>query len=109
MEIIESYVGNLKFVNGGGSGSLLWTVEQKEVTEITVGSAFYFPALFDQHTSLPLKPAAGFGLRVTRKPEEGVIVCHGGGYTASGALSTDKLPTVYLPEGLELLQNEGTR
>lgn len=107
VEIIESYVGNLKFVNGGGSGSLLWTVEQDEVTEITVGSAFYFPALFDQHTSLPLKPAAGFGLRVTRKPEEEVIVCHGGGYTASGALSSDKLPTVYLPEGLQFLQNEG--
>lgn len=107
VEMTEQMAGKLEFVNGGGSGSLLWTAEQEEVTEITVGSAFYFPALFDQHHSLPLKPAAGFGLRVTRQPEQRIIVCHGGGYTASGALSTDKLPQVYLPKGLHYLTNEG--
>lgn len=107
VEMIEEYVGKLELVNGGGSGSLFWTTEQEEVSEITVGSAFYFPGLFDQHLSLPLKPAAGFGLRVTRKPETNIIVCHGGGYTASGSKSIDKFPIPYLPEGLHYLANEG--
>ncbi|MGE8203704.1 amino acid deaminase/aldolase [Heyndrickxia sp. NPDC080065] len=107
VEITEQYFGNLEFVNGGGSGSLLWTAEQEEVTEITVGSAFFFPGLFDQHLSLPLQPAAGFGLRVTRKPERNIVVCHGGGYTASGSKSIDKFPVPYFPEGLSYLANEG--
>lgn len=107
VEITEQYTGKLEFVNGGGSGSLIWTAEQKEVTEITVGSAFFFPGLFDQHLSLPLKPAAGFGLRITRRPEANIVVCHGGGYTASGSKSIDKFPIPYLPDGLYYLANEG--
>lgn len=49
---------------------MLYTNQQKEVTEITVGSAFYAPALFDQFTHLQLEKAAGFALSVTRKPEK---------------------------------------
>lgn len=67
---IKAYFPNLRFVNGGGSGSMLYTNQQKEVTEITVGSAFYAPALFDQFTHLQLEKAAGFALSVTRKPEK---------------------------------------
>lgn len=57
---------------------MLYTNQQKEVTEITVGSAFYAPALFDQFTHLQLEKAAGFALSVTRKPEKNIVVCHGG-------------------------------
>lgn len=107
VEIIESYFGPLMFVNGGGSGSINWTSTQKEVTEMTIGSAFYAPTLFDQFPELILKPAVGFALRVTRKPEPTIVVCHGGGYVASGALSKDKFPQSHLPAGVTFLTNEG--
>lgn len=80
------------FVNAGGSGSMELTSRQQDVTEVTVGSAFFAPALFDHYESLSLQPAAGFALRVTRKFSEDVIVCHGGGYIASGAIGADRLP-----------------
>ncbi|MFJ8459671.1 amino acid deaminase/aldolase [Lysinibacillus xylanilyticus] len=104
---VKAYFPNLRFVNGGGSGSMAYTAQQKEVTEITVGSAFYAPALFDQFTHLQLEKAAGFALRVTRKPEKNIVVCHGGGYTASGAISTDRLPVFYEPTFFSYLSLEG--
>ncbi|MFY0518136.1 amino acid deaminase/aldolase [Lysinibacillus sp. UGB7] len=104
---IKAYFPHLYFVNGGGSGSMTYTAQQKEVTEITVGSAFYAPALFDQFTHLQLSKAAGFALRVTRKPEKNIVVCHGGGYTASGAMAGDRLPTFYEPNYFSFLSLEG--
>ena len=104
---IKAYFPELRFVNGGGSGSMTFTAQQKEVTEITVGSAFYAPALFDQFRHLPLAKAAGFALRVTRKPEENVVVCHGGGYIASGAVGADRLPVFYEPSHFAFLGLEG--
>lgn len=104
---IKAYFRQLRFVNGGGSGSMTFTARQKEVTEITVGSAFYAPALFDQFNHLPLAKATGFALRVTRKPEENVVVCHGGGYMASGAAGIDRLPVFYEPSQFALLGLEG--
>ncbi|HBT72793.1 MAG TPA: amino acid deaminase/aldolase [Lysinibacillus sp.] len=104
---IKAYFPNLRFVNGGGSGSMLYTNQQKEVTEITVGSAFYAPALFDQFTHLQLEKAAGFALSVTRKPEKNIVVCHGGGYTASGAIGLDRLPVFYEPSNFAYLSLEG--
>ncbi|MGE7624129.1 alanine racemase [Viridibacillus sp. NPDC096237] len=93
-EILRCY-STLEIVNGGGSGSLQYTVTQDEVTEVTVGSAFFAPALFDRYHTLHLQPAAGFTLRVTRKPAPNVVVCHGGGYIASGAIGKDKQPVPY--------------
>lgn len=79
----------------------------RDITEITVGSAFFAPALFDHYESLQLKPAAGFALRVTRKFDDQLIVCHGGGYIASGAVGKDRLP-VFLEDGhYELTSLEG--
>lgn len=98
----------LKLVNGGGSGSMDFTSCQPEVTEITVGSAYYKPAYFDYMESMqPFLPAAGFVLPVTRQPEKGVITCQGGGFIASGAVSADKAPVVHYPKGLSLLPDEG--
>ena len=82
----------LKFVNGGGTGSMAYSDEQSDVTEITVGSAFYAPALFDRYTSLQLQPAAGYACRVVRQFSEDTFVLHGGGYIASGATGKDKQP-----------------
>ncbi len=83
---------SLTFVNGGGSGSMTYSYEQRDVTEITVGSAFYAPALFDRYTSLQLQPAAGYACRVVRQFSDNTFILHGGGYIASGAIGKDKQP-----------------
>ncbi|WP_333613569.1 alanine racemase [Psychrobacter sp.] len=98
----------LKLVNGGGSGSMDFTSSQPEVSEITVGSAYYKPAYFDYMDSMhEFKPAAGFVLPVTRQPEKGVITCHSGGFIASGATGADKAPVIHYPKHLSLLNDEG--
>lgn len=107
VDTILSVTGELEFVNGGGSGSIDFTSQCPEVTEITVGSAFFNPALFDQYSALNLRPAAGFALRITRNPEEHVVVCHGGGYIASGAISIDKQPVLYEKGKFEYFSLEG--
>ncbi|HEX8728988.1 MAG TPA: alanine racemase, partial [Ktedonobacterales bacterium] len=43
--LAELLCGPLRFVNGGGTGSMATTRQEAAVTEITVGSAFYSPAL----------------------------------------------------------------
>lgn len=102
----QSYT--LKLVNGGGSGSMDFTSSQPEVSEITVGSAYYKPAYFDYMDSMhEFQPAAGFVLPVTRQPEKGVITCHSGGFIASGATGADKAPVIHYPKHLSLLNDEG--
>lgn len=108
VQLIQARGHKLKFVNGGGTGSLKDTKEENVVTEITVGSAFFAPVLFDNYQSFSLRPAMGFTLPVVRIPKPGMITCLGGGYIASGAMETIKTPTPYLPEGLQLEKNEGT-
>lgn len=98
----------LKLVNGGGSGSMDFTSKQSEITEITVGSAYYKPAYFDYMESMKaFKPAAGFVLPVTRQPESAVITCHGGGFIASGSVGIEKAPVIHYPPHLSLLKDEG--
>jgi len=99
---------DIELVNGGGSGSMEFTASQPEITEITVGSAYYKPAYFDHMDSMEgFKPAVGFVLPVTRQPEKGVITCHSGGFIASGAVGADKAPVVHYPRGLSILADEG--
>jgi D-serine deaminase-like pyridoxal phosphate-dependent protein len=97
----------IRFFNGGGTGSISHTVQEDVITEITVGSGFYAPMLFDYYTDFRFKPAAGFAIEVTRKPTSGIYTCLGGGYVASGSAGKDKLPQPYLPFGAKLLDLEG--
>lgn len=97
----------LRFVNGGGTGSIETTAADDVVTEVTVGSGFYSPALFDYFAGFKHEPAAGFAVEVTRKPSPGILTCHGGGYIASGSAGPDRLPQPYLPRGVRLLDQEG--
>ena len=98
----------LKLVNGGGSGSMDFTSSQPEVTEITVGSAYYKSAYFDHMDSMDdFQPAAGFVLPITRQPEKDVITCHGGGFIASGSVGIEKVPVIHYPPNLTLLKDEG--
>jgi D-serine deaminase-like pyridoxal phosphate-dependent protein len=98
---------NLEFVNGGGTGSLELTAAEEAVTEVTAGSGFYAPALFDHYSRFELTPAAGFALPVVRKPAPGVATALGGGYLASGAGDAGRLPVPWLPAGLRLDPEEG--
>src|SRR3954449_547980 len=100
-------IGGLEFVNGGGTGSLHTTTKEDVVTEITAGSGFYAPTLFDNYSAFTLTPAAMFALPVVRKPSRNVATLLGGGYLASGPADRLRLPTPYLPQGLKLDKNEG--
>ncbi|MFH1319665.1 MAG: amino acid deaminase/aldolase [Bacteroidota bacterium] len=104
---IRSEGVELRFVNGGGTGSLESTTAEDVITEVTVGSGFYASALFDNYSNFRHFPAAGFALEIVRKPKPNIYTCHGGGYVASGSAGTDKLPQPYLPEGMKLTNNEG--
>jgi D-serine deaminase-like pyridoxal phosphate-dependent protein len=97
----------LSFVNGGGTGSLARTAAAGVVTELTAGSGFYAPALFDAYRSLDLSPAAMFCLPVVRRPVGGVATLLGGGYLSSGAGGPETLPQPYLPGGLRFDRQEG--
>ena len=97
----------LPIVNGGGTGSLELTGAEDAVTELTAGSGFYAPALFDHYSRFALTPAAGFALPIVRKPSAGVATALGGGYLASGGGDPARLPVPWLPEGLRLDPEEG--
>jgi D-serine deaminase-like pyridoxal phosphate-dependent protein len=97
----------LQFVNGGGTGSLHTTSKEDVVTEITAGSGFYAPTLFDHYSAFSLTPAAMFAMPVVRRPSKRVATVLGGGYLASGPADDLRLPTPYLPAGLKLDKNEG--
>lgn len=94
-------------VNGGGTGSIHTTREEDAVTEITAGSGFYAPTLFDRYSSFRLTPAAMFALPVVRRPSGSVATLLGGGYPASGAAGRDRLPAPHLPRGLRVDPLEG--
>ena len=107
VEMIGSYGIALRFVNGGGTGSIDSTRAEDVVTEITVGSAFYAPALFDNYRNFRYRPAAGFAIEIVRHPQPAIYTCLGGGYIASGSAGAEKLPQPYLPEGATLDTLEG--
>ena len=97
----------LRAVNGGGSGSLLSTGKDPSVTEVTAGSAFYAPGLFQHFHDVSFLPSAFFALQIVRRPSRDIVTCHGGGYVASGPPGRDKLPVPFLPRGCAFLPFEG--
>jgi D-serine deaminase-like pyridoxal phosphate-dependent protein len=97
----------LPIVNGGGTGSLELTGAEDAVTEIAAGSGFYAPTLFDAYSRFSLTPAAGYALPIVRKPSPEVATALGGGYLASGSGDASRVPSPWLPPGLELDPEEG--
>jgi D-serine deaminase-like pyridoxal phosphate-dependent protein len=97
----------LKFVNGGGTGSVEKTASERAVTEVAAGSGLYQPHLFDHYSNFRGRPAALFALPVVRRPGPGVVTCLGGGYLASGPGDKIRLPQPYLPSGLSYDADEG--
>ncbi len=100
-------VAPVPIVNGGGTGSIHTTRAEDVVTEVTAGSGFYAPTLFDRYSSFTLKPAAMFAMPVVRRPSRSVATLLGGGYPASGAAGPDRLPAPHLPPGLGVDPLEG--
>jgi D-serine deaminase-like pyridoxal phosphate-dependent protein len=100
-------VGPVRFVNGGGTGSVHLTAREPAVTEIAAGSGLYGPALFDRYRAFTPRPAALFALDVVRRPAPGIATALGGGWAASGAAGADRLPVPVHPPGLRLDPREG--
>jgi len=96
----------LRFINGGGTGSLHQTATEN-VTEVTVGSGFFHSHLFDYYQDYTNHPALACAIEITRIPRKHIYTCAGGGYIASGAMGEDRLPIVHLPKGAKLTKNEG--
>jgi len=99
-------VAPLRFVNGGGTGSVETTAAEAAVTEVAAGSGLYAPTLFDAYTRFAPRPAALFALSVVRKPTPKTATALGGGYPASGAAGADRLPRP-AQSGLRLDRQEG--
>ena len=100
-------LADLEFWNGGGSGSVESTVADPVVTEVAAGSGLLVPGLFDHYQSFSPRPAAFFGLRVSRKPSPALATVHGGGLIASGPVGDDRAPIPWAPPGLHLTGLEG--
>jgi D-serine deaminase-like pyridoxal phosphate-dependent protein len=97
----------LRFVNGGGTGSIERTAAEPAVTEVAAGSGLYGPTLFDAYRAFSPRPAALFALPIVRIPGPGVVTVLGGGYPASGPAGRDRLPRPVVPTGLKLDRAEG--
>lgn len=69
-EVADALAGvvELEFWNAGGSGSIAEAAADPVVTEVAAGSGLLVPALFDHYQSFVPRPAAYFGLPVTRRP-----------------------------------------
>lgn len=100
-------VAPVELVNAGGTGSLESSASEPAVTEVTAGSGFYAPALFDHYSRFRLKPAAMYALPVVRRPGRRAATVLGGGYLASGPGDALRLPVVHLPPDLRLDRAEG--
>ncbi len=100
-------VADVEVINGGGTGSVHLTRRESVITEVTAGSAFFAPTLFDHYDDFSLTPAAMFALPVVRRPSPSTATLLGGGYHASGPAGRDRLPQPYLPRGLKLDPLEG--
>nr|WP_243738998.1 alanine racemase [Microcella frigidaquae] len=96
----------LRFVNGGGTGSLESTAADDSVTELAAGSGLLGPHLFDTYRAFRPAPAAAFALPVVRRPADDIATLLGGGWIASGPPGPDRLPQVVWPQRLRMLSTE---
>lgn len=100
-------IAPLRFVNGGGTGSVEQTSAEEAITEIGAGSGLYGPGLFDHYRGFRPRPAAFFVLPVVRRPTPRIATALGGGWIASGPIGKDRLPEPTWPRGLRFSPLEG--
>ena len=106
-EIAKERGLNFEIFNGGGTGSIDFSVREECLNEVTVGSGLLCSHLFDYYSNLDLEPACYFALEAVRSSDPRYFTCQGGGYIASGASGPDRLPVPVYPEGLRLTPTEG--
>src|SRR5260370_39646935 len=99
VDLVGTYGLQFRFGKGGGTGSVPTTRDESAVTEITVGSGFYAPALFDNYRNFRYLPAVGFAIAIVRRPRRSIYTCLGGGYVPSGSAGPHKLPPPCPPRG----------
>ena len=105
---IEEVTGKRpEIINSGGSGSVAESAAAPAVTEVTAGSGLYVPGLFDAYRTFTPRPALLFALPAVRTPARGLTTFLYGGYVASGAPGSDRLPVPAAPAGLRYLGREG--
>jgi D-serine deaminase-like pyridoxal phosphate-dependent protein len=97
----------VRLVNSGGTGSLEISSADPVVTEVTAGSGFYGPTLFDKYDVFQPEHAVAYALDVVRRPAPRIATLFGGGYVASGPAKKSRLPLPAWPSGLKLLGTEG--
>ncbi len=97
----------IDLVNGGGTGSIAVTSADGTCTEVTAGSGFFAPTLFDGYDGLPVQPAAFFALPIVRRSDPDHVTCGFGGWLASGPPEASRAPAVHAPTGLRPLGMEG--
>ncbi|WP_338750335.1 alanine racemase [Janibacter alittae] len=104
---VEEAVGPLRIVNGGGTGSLEVTGADPALTELAAGSGLVGPTLFDGYDAFSPQPAVAFALPVVRRPAKNIVTVFSGGYVASGVAGASRVPSVFHPQGLDLIGAEG--
>lgn len=119
--VLQQHGVEIDFFNGGGTGNLEEAAFDPNLTEITAGSGFLQPELFDYYLDNMCSPALAIALQVTRiqkstsidlgkdqmKQVSEVICCQSGGFIASGSVGNDKTPSIFLPRGLDTFTDEG--
>lgn len=106
VSLMRERLGELRLVNGGGTGSIADFERAHEVTEVTAGSGLYYPTLFDGYRGLGLNPSAYFGLDVVRQPRNNIATAFAGGYMASGEVGKSRQPKL-IRSGYKLSGQEG--
>lgn len=102
-----SRLSTLDIVNAGGTGSIDVVADDPCLTEVAAGSGLFGPTLFDDYRDFTPQPAFAYALPVTRRPAPDIRTLFGGGYMASGEVSSTRQPTPVWPEGLRVLPREG--
>ncbi|BDZ63517.1 alanine racemase [Agromyces mangrovi Wang et al. 2018] len=97
---------DLRFVNGGGTGSLELTASDPSVTELAAGSGLFAGHYFDGYAGFTPAPASAFALDVVRRPDGKHATLLGGGWIASGPPGEDRLPKPVHPAGLSFIGRE---
>ncbi len=96
----------LEYINGGSTGSLEYSIQDDNLTELAVGSGFYSPYLFDYYNDFRHLPAAWCAFELRHHPEKSIYTGEGEGYVSSGEVGKAKNPLPFLPEGIKVLKSE---